>query len=88
MGVNVSVLEEPLHQNKSFRVQKQEPLPPQAYTEVISRDYGRFLQHQNFANVPALKAEMKVAIDSLKNDSENYNNIYKGILSDGVPNDA
>ena len=69
-------------------VQKQEPLPPQAYTEVISRDYGRFLQHHNFANFDALKAESRVAIDSLKNDSENYNNIYKVIMGNGDPNDA
>ena len=69
-------------------VQKQESLPPPTYTEVISRDYGRFLQHHNFANFDALKAESRVAIDSLKNDSENYNNIYKVIMGNGDPNDA
>ena len=66
-------------QNKVF-VQKQEPLPPTAYTEVISRDYGRFLQENNFANVEAFIAEAKVVIASLKNDSENFNNVYKEIL--------
>ena len=63
-------------------VQKQETLPAHAYTEVISRDYGRFLLEHNFANLDALKAEVKVAIDSLKNESENTNNIYKEILRD------
>ena len=63
-------------------VQKQETLPAHSYTEVISRDYGRFLLEHNFANLDALKAEVKVAIDSLKNESENTNNIYKDILRD------
>ena len=63
-------------QNKVL-VQKQEPLPPSAYTEVISRDYGRFLQGNNFANVEAFITEAKVVIASLRNDSENFNNIYK-----------
>ena len=63
-------------------VQKQETLPAHAYTEVISRDYGRFLLDHNFANLDALKDEVKVAIDSLKIESENTNNIYKDILRD------
>ena len=66
-------------------VQKLEPLPPCAYTEVISRDYGRFLQEHNFANVDAFKSEARVAIAALKNDSEHFNNIYKEILRDGEP---
>ena len=58
-------------------VQKQEPLPSPAYSEVISREYGRFLQEHNFPNVDTFKAEARGAIASLKNDSENFNNIYK-----------
>ena len=63
-------------------VQKQESLPPPTYTEVISRDYGRFRRDHNFASVDAFIAEARVAIDALKNESENTNNIYKDLLRD------
>ena len=63
-------------------VQKQESLPPPTYTEVISRDYGRFKRDHNFASVDAFIAEAQVAIDALKNESENTNNIFKEIMRD------
>ena len=66
-------------------VQKQEPLPPCAYTEVISSNYGRFLEEHNFPNVETFKSEARGAIASLKNDSEHFNIIYKEILRDGEP---
>ena len=58
---------------------KKEPLPSEFYHEVIFRDYGRFLLYQNFANVDAMETEASIAIISLKNESDNFNNIYKEI---------
>ena len=65
-------------------VQSEEPLPSESYHEVISRDYGRFLQDNNFANVDAMKTEAAVAIISLKNASENLNTKYKQMLGEDV----
>ena len=67
-------------------VQSEEPLPSESYHEVISRDYGRFLQENNFANVDVMKNEAMVAIISLKNASENFSNNYKQMFGEGGNN--
>lgn len=67
-------------------VQSEEPLHSESYHEVISRDYGRFLQENNFANVDVMKNEAMVAIISLKNASENFSNNYKQMFGEGGNN--
>ena len=61
-------------------VQKGEPLPSESWHVVIFRDYGRFLNSANFSIHDAFKTETRVAIESLKNASDNFNNTYKALM--------
>ena len=58
-------------------VQKEEPIPSESYHVVISREYGRFLQENNFDNIETMKTDANSAVISLKNASEYFNNIFK-----------
>ena len=51
---------------------------------VISREYGRFLQENNFDNIETMKTDANSAVISLKNASEYFNNIFKDMEKDDV----
>ena len=61
-------------------VQKGESLPSESWHLVIFRDYGRFLDSANFSIYDAFVTETRVAIESLKNASDNLNNTYKALM--------
>ena len=61
-------------------VQKQEALPRESWHEVILREYGRFLNSHNFANTDVFDTEVRVVRESLKNESEAFNNTYKALI--------
>ena len=61
-------------------VQKGEELPSESWHIVIFRDYGRFLDSANFSIYDAFVTETRVAIESLKNASDNLNNMYKALM--------
>ena len=61
-------------------VQKQESLPRESWHEVILREYGRFLNSHNFANTDVFDTEVRVVRESLKNESEAFNNTYKALI--------
>ena len=61
-------------------VQKEEPLPRESWHVVMLREYGRFLDSHNFANLDAFYTEARVAKESLKNASDDLNNTYKALM--------
>ena len=68
-------------------VQKGEPLPRESWHVVIFREYGRFLNSANFANHDAFESEAKIAVESLVNASENFNNTYKAMMQSDRQNE-
>ena len=58
-------------------VQKEEPLPRESWHVVMMREYGRFMNRDNFVNFYAFDSEAQVARQSLVEQSDHYNKIYK-----------
>ena len=61
-------------------VQKKESLPRETWHFVIFREYARFLNSDNFANHDAFESEARVAVASLVNASDTFDNTYKAMM--------
>ena len=61
-------------------VHKNENNPRGSYHEVIMRDFGRFLNDQNFIDSNVFQAQVKIEMINFEDIAENSNNIFKELM--------
>ena len=67
-------------------VHKNENIPRKSYHESIMRDFGRFLNAQNFNDSDVFQEEVDVAIHYLHVTAGNFNNLFKELMKEDEEN--